>query len=110
MGMEINEDEGEYDLSLECGDLPVDDAIRAAGHEPNGYFWEGVAAFLAPDVAKTVEFDSEGDMFAAYADKAGPLEQLKAVIEPLTTDPTRLTTVLADAHAAGHDLDGYSDD
>ena len=28
-------------LSFACGALPADAAVFAAGHEPNGYFWEG---------------------------------------------------------------------
>jgi hypothetical protein len=31
---------------LVAGTTDVDDVIEALGHEPNGYFWEGVAQLL----------------------------------------------------------------
>src|SRR5215467_12558274 len=34
-------------LTFECGYLPADAAIFATGHQPNGYFWEGVVEYLA---------------------------------------------------------------
>jgi len=37
---------GSSSLLFECGDLPADAAVLAAGHEPNGYFWEGSSATL----------------------------------------------------------------
>jgi hypothetical protein len=33
--------DGNHSLSFYCGELPADEAVSAAGHEPNGYFWEG---------------------------------------------------------------------
>jgi hypothetical protein len=33
-------------LTFECGDLPADVAVFAAGHEPNGCFREGVVHYL----------------------------------------------------------------
>jgi hypothetical protein len=32
---------GSCSLTFECGDRPADVAVFAAGHVPNGYFWEG---------------------------------------------------------------------
>ena len=34
--------DGTTGLSFECGDLSADEAVSATGHEPNGYFWEGL--------------------------------------------------------------------
>jgi len=31
--------------------VPADDAVRAEGHEPNGYFWQGVAEFVRGDLS-----------------------------------------------------------
>jgi hypothetical protein len=41
------------------------------GHEPNGYFWEGVARYLAeaPALADRILYDPEGSMFYAYAER-----------------------------------------
>jgi hypothetical protein len=38
---------GSSSLLFGCGNLPADAAVLAAGHEPNGYFWEGVLQYLA---------------------------------------------------------------
>jgi immunity protein 51 of polymorphic toxin system len=100
----IREDGGSFSLSFTCGELPADDAVIAADHEPNGYFWEGVAQFLAPDVAAVVEFDSEGSMFCAYGDR-GPLARLQQVLEPCLADPARVRQVIRDATAAGFEFD-----
>ena len=49
--MSIMKIAGEHSLTFYCGELPVDKEIVLAGHEPNGYFWDGVATFLRPDLA-----------------------------------------------------------
>jgi hypothetical protein len=100
----IREDKGSFSLSFPCGELPVDDAVVAAGHEPNGYFWEGVAQFLAPDLADVVEFDSEGSLFCVRGDR-GPLARLQQVLEPCLSHPDRVTQVISDATAAGFEFD-----
>ena len=100
----IRETAGSFSLTFPCGDLPADDAVTAADHEPNGYFWEGVAQFLAPDLAAVVEFDSEGSMFCAYGDR-GPLARLQQVLEPCLTDPASVSQVIRDATAAGFEFD-----
>lgn len=100
----IRESAGSFSLTFACGDLPADEAVTAADHEPNGYFWEGVAQFLAPDVAAVVEFDSEGSMFCAYGDR-GPLARLQQVLEPVLADPATVTRVIRDATASGFEFD-----
>jgi hypothetical protein len=50
-------------LLFGCGDLPADAAVLAAGHEPNGYFWEGVLQYLAGGLLTQVELDPEAGMF-----------------------------------------------
>ena len=42
----IREIDGSFSLSFPCGELPADEAVVAADHEPNGYFWEGVAQYF----------------------------------------------------------------
>ena len=100
----IREIDGSFSLTFPCGDLPADDAVVAADHEPNGYFWEGVAQYLAPDLAAVVEFDSEGSLFCARGDR-GPLARLQQVLEPYLSDPDRVTQVIRDATAAGFEFD-----
>jgi hypothetical protein len=48
---------GSYSLTFECGDLPADVAAFAAGHVPNGYFWEGVIQYFAGGLLSQVELD-----------------------------------------------------
>ena len=95
---------GEHSLTFYTGELPADPAVQAAGHEPNGYFWDGVAAFAAPDAAARLEMDSEAGMFCAR----GPLEalqELKAALEPILGDPAAATGLIARAEAAGFEFD-----
>ena len=56
---------GSSSLTFACGDLPADAAVIAAGHEPNGYFWEGVAQYIAAGLLSQVELDCEAGMFCA---------------------------------------------
>lgn len=96
--------EGEYCLTFSCGELPADEAVIEAGHTPNGYFWEGVAALLAPDVVSGLELDSEADMFSA----AGPrndLERLQMLLEPVLASPDEVRQVIARGEAEGFEFD-----
>jgi hypothetical protein len=86
-------------LTFECGDLPADTAISAAGHEPNGYFWEGVAQYLNAALASRVELDCEAGMFCARGDRAA-LGQLRGELEPYLDDPERIAQLIRDAEAS----------
>jgi hypothetical protein len=58
--------DGATSLTFYCAELPAGAAISAAGHEPNGYFWEGMVQYLSPELAELLELDdSEAGMFAA---------------------------------------------
>jgi len=59
---------GSCSLTFACGNLPADVAVFAAGHEPNGYFWEGVAEYLAGGLLAQLELDPEADLFCARGD------------------------------------------
>jgi hypothetical protein len=91
-------------LTIHCGDLPVDEAISAAGHEPNGYFWEGVTRYLDDALASSVELDSEAGMFAAYGATIH-LERLRDLIEPYLSDVAAIEGVIASAEAQSFDFD-----
>jgi hypothetical protein len=61
---------GSSSLLFKRGDLPADVAVLAAGHEPNGYFWEGVLQYLAGGLLTQVELDPEAGMFCVRGDRA----------------------------------------
>jgi len=83
--------------------------LKEVGHEPNGYFWEGVARYLvqteAPALADRILYDPEGSMFCAYAESRDVLEALAALMRPLTTDAARVRRLVTDADAAGFQFD-----
>ncbi|WP_370288194.1 Imm51 family immunity protein [Nocardioides sp.] len=101
---EVREIEGEFSLTFYCGELPADAAIAAAGHEPNGYFWEGVAEFIGGDLVKQMELDSEGGMFCAVGEQAD-LTAMQSLLEPLLTNGNAVLDVIARAEAASFIFD-----
>jgi hypothetical protein len=96
--------DGSISLTFYCGELPADEAIGAAGHEPNGYFWEGMVQYLAPALAGQVELDSEAGMFAAEGDRA-VLEQIRVLIDPYLDDGERVAATIREAEASGFQFD-----
>ena len=102
--MRLGEVDGSHSLSFSCGDLPVDDAVLAAGHEPNGYFWEGLVEYLDPGLAGRLELDSEAGMFAANGDRAA-LEELRLLITPYLDDSERVAAAVEQADGAGFQFD-----
>ena len=99
---------GSYALLLSAP-TAVDGDIKEVGHEPNGYFWEGVARYLvqteAPALADRIFYDPEGSMFCAYAEGRDVLEALAALMRPLTADAVRGRRLVTDADAAGFQFD-----
>lgn len=95
---------GQTFLTFYCGELPVDALVREAGHEPSGYFWEGLVEYVAPQVVERVQLDSEAGMFSAAGDRAD-LELLAAELEPLLAGHRDVRVVIADAERDGHTLD-----
>jgi hypothetical protein len=96
--------DGLYSLTFMCGDLPADAAIFAAGHEPNGYFWEGVVEYLTRDRPLQVELDPEAGAFFARGDR-GVLDQLREELEGYLDDPARIARLFREAEAAGFQFD-----
>ncbi|WTW91826.1 immunity 51 family protein [Streptomyces canus] len=76
----------------------------AAGHEPNGYFWDGLVQFAWPDLAERLDFDSEGGMFCALGNLSD-LTQLKAALEPVISSPSTVREIVARAETAGFEFD-----
>lgn len=100
---------GAYSLLLVAGVTPVDDDIAELGHEPNGYFWQGVAEFLiaaqATGLAGRVDFDSEGGMFCAYGADHAALKELGTLLTAVANDAARIRDLVAQASDAGFEFD-----
>ncbi|WP_327350308.1 Imm51 family immunity protein [Streptomyces sp. NBC_01304] len=104
MTITLHDFDGEHSLTLDAGDLAADAAVVAAGHEPNGYFWEGLVQFAWPDLAEHLDFDSEGGMFCALG-SLSDLTQLKTVLEPVISSPSAVGELVARAETAGFEFD-----
>lgn len=100
---------GSYSLMLVTGTTPVDEVVSELGHEPNGYFWDGVAEFLAaeqaPDLAGRFDVDSEAGMFCAHGQDRSALEALGNLLAPVVNDAARLRDVVTQATNAGFEFD-----
>jgi hypothetical protein len=100
---------GEFSLLLAAGETDVDDVIETAGHEPNGYFWEGIAELLiateAPALQGRFEFDSEGGMFAATGSDRPALDELAALLAAVAVDAERVRRLIAFAQETGFEFD-----
>lgn len=101
---QIHEIGGEHSLTFYCGELPADTAITATQHEPNGYFWEGVATLLDPELVKQVELDSEAGMFSAAGSRLD-LQRLQSLMEPVLGDPDVTRRLIERADIEGFQFD-----
>lgn len=103
-----HEFDGAFSITLNC-DTPADEVVQSAGHEPNGYFWEGVAQVLlateAQNYAPRIGFDSEGSMFCATSDEVDALNTLTRLMTPVVNDPDRVLEVLRTAAQMGFEFD-----
>ncbi len=104
MTLTLHDFDGEHSLTLTVGDLVADAAVVATGHEPNGYFWDGLVQFAWPDVAERLDFDSEGGMFCALG-SSSDLAQLKAALEPVISSPSAVRELVARAERSGFKFD-----
>ncbi|KAB1117552.1 immunity 51 family protein [Micromonospora aurantiaca] len=100
---------GQYSLLLDAGTTPVDSVIAELGHEPNGYFWAGVAEVLVSSEAPTLEgrfaYDPEAGMFCAYGTDRGALQELEALMKVVATGGERMRRLVNDAEARGFEFD-----
>jgi len=103
-----DEDPASVALLLSTGDLPVDAAVEAHGHLPNGDFWTGVAEYLIsnyrPDLSDAFEFDPEAGTFAAYGNR-DQLLALADLMRPAVTDSDAIAALITSATAAGYEFD-----
>ncbi|MFC0529684.1 Imm51 family immunity protein [Phytohabitans kaempferiae] len=100
---------GKYSLLLNAGSTEADEVIEELGHEPNGYFWEGIARLVvqdeAPALAGRFGYDPEGGMFCAYGTDRAALEELGARMGALASDPERTRELVTAAEEAGFEFD-----
>ncbi|NEA65552.1 Imm51 family immunity protein [Streptomyces sp. SID12488] len=104
MTINLHDFDGEHSLTLDAGGLAADDAVVAAGHEPNGYFWEGLVRFAWPDIAERLDFDSEAGMFCAVG-SSSDLARLQTAVESVITNPEVVRDIIARAETAGFEFD-----
>ncbi|MFC5753799.1 immunity 51 family protein [Actinomadura rugatobispora] len=100
---------GAFSLLLNAGTTQVDELIEQLGHEPNGYFWEGVAQILVSTEAQTLEgrfsYDPEGGMFCAYGKDRTALQELADLMSAVATDNDRMRKLVTSAKANGFEFD-----
>ncbi|MFD9827897.1 Imm51 family immunity protein [Tsukamurella tyrosinosolvens] len=97
---------GMRSLILVAGGTPSDDAVVALGHEPNGYFWQGIAERILPErILAVIDFDSEAGVFAARSSDAETLVVAGWAMASVVNDPARLREVVAAAEADGFVFD-----
>jgi hypothetical protein len=94
---------------LDAGTTDVDEVIEELGHEPNGYFWEGIAQLLvdteAPRLEGRFDYDSEGGMFVAHGSDRPALGELATLMTAAATDADQLRRLVALANERGFEFD-----
>jgi hypothetical protein len=100
----VHDHDDSHSLTFDTGVLAADPAVAAAGHEPNGYFWEGLVQFAWPEIAERLEFDSEAGMFCAIGGQED-LARLRAAVEPVIASPDAVRDIIARAQSAGVEFD-----
>lgn len=92
-------------LSLPTGRLPVNRAVQALEHEPNGVFWEGVAKWFLraspPQARKANAFDSEAGQFSAISSNCEALLALAKQMKPCTQRAATVRSVVKGAEHGG---------
>jgi hypothetical protein len=100
---------GKFSLLLNAGTTQVDALVEQLGHEPNGYFWEGVAQYLVNAEAPTLEgrfsYDPEAGMFCAYGEDRTALQELAALMSGVAADAERMRKLIVSAEADGFEFD-----
>jgi hypothetical protein len=100
---------GKFSLLLNAGTTQVDALVEQLGHEPNGYFWEGVAHYLVSTEAPALEgrfaYDPEAGMFCAYGEDRTALQELATLMNGVTADDDRMRKLITSAKADGFEFD-----
>ena len=97
---EYDDSPGTFCLMLTDGEMiKVADLFEAAGYEPNGYMWNGLAHHLVDTRgidATDVGFDPEAGMFVAYGKNEASLRALGEALRDLFHDRDALAAMLAE--------------
>lgn len=105
----IETDPGKYSLLLNAGETSVDRLIEELAHEPNGYFWEGVAQLLVQHEAPALDgrfgYDPEAGMFCAYGTDRAALAELGTLMAAVANDPARMRELVRLAETTGFEFD-----
>ncbi|SCE97737.1 Imm51 family immunity protein [Micromonospora mirobrigensis] len=100
---------GEYSLTLAAGTTEVDDLISELGHEPNGYFWEGIVELLVSTEVPALDgrfvSDPEGGAYFATGEDRQALDELAVLLRAVAADRDRLRRLVAHARATGLEFD-----
>jgi hypothetical protein len=83
--------------------------IEELGHEPTGYFWQGIAELLvateAPHLEGCFDYDPEGDMFVAHGSDRPTLDEPAILVTEVATDADRLRRLITLAENRGFEFD-----
>jgi hypothetical protein len=97
---------GSFSLVMDAGDTAADAAIVGTGHEPNGYFWAGMAQWLARSAGSVpYDFDCEAGMFCAYGSDGAALQHLGDQMAEVVNSPERIVDLIRRAEEAGFEFD-----
>jgi len=92
-------------ISFDSAPPPTFEVAEESGHEPGGYFWDGVVRWLiAQGQAPDVSSDPEAGMYSAQGTPQ-ELDELMSVLTPYLMEEDKLAALIEEADAAGHDFD-----
>ena len=101
----IDLDDGTRSIFFDFDAPPTFEVAEESGHEPGGYFWDGVVRWLiAQGQAPDVSSDPEAGMFSAQGTPQ-ELDELMSVLTPYLMEEDKLAALIEEADAAGHDFD-----
>jgi hypothetical protein len=106
MGPTDDDPDAEPRVYMPCGEAPADEAVLAAGHQPNGYFWQSLIEYLKErdDLRLELEFDCESGTFVAKGEMSS-VERVRTLLQVYTQDPQAVTEVIAEAARSGFGFD-----
>jgi hypothetical protein len=95
-------DHGDGTYSLGFDDFgPMAGVFEEMGYEGGGYGWHGVVDALVrrklPRIARDLEYDPEGSLFAALSDDPNALNEVAVLIQNAMADPALLRQALENA-------------
>ena len=105
----VETEQGALSLLLNAGETSADALVEELGHEPNGYFWEGVAKYLvsteAPGLEGRVSYGFRGGNVLRLRPRPRRPRAARRADGRLANDGPRLQSLIATAEASGFDFD-----